>query len=66
LIYFPNQGLLVFSNNQYPLGSRRNPGRILARLLDRNGSPLKAPVEPGQVFPAKFVRFMAPAKDNPR
>lgn len=66
LIYFPKEGLLVFSSNQSPLGSRHNPGRILARLLDRDGSPLKAPVGPGQVFPAKFVRFMAPAKETPR
>ena len=66
LIYFAQQGLLVFSQNPEALGSKRNPGRILARLLDRNGSPLKAPVGSGEVFPAKFVRFMEPSQDSPR
>jgi hypothetical protein len=57
LVYFPGTGLLVFSNNDSPLGSRRNPGRVIARLLQRNGTPSKAPVQEGEVFQASFVAF---------
>jgi hypothetical protein len=57
LVYFPEDGLLVFSQNSNPLGSRSNPGRVIARLLHRDGSPLKAPVANGRVFEARFIRF---------
>ena len=57
LVYFPNTGLLVFSQNNSPLGSSSNPGRIIARLLQRNGTPSTAPVKEGEVFNASFVTF---------
>ena len=40
LVYFRNNGLLVFSYNGQPLGSQANPGRVIARLLDANGRPV--------------------------
>ena len=57
LVYFPSTGLLVFSKNNSPLGSRSNPGRVIARLLQRDGTPSKAPVQVGEVFQASFVTF---------
>lgn len=57
LVYFPGTGLLVFSKNNSPLGSRSNPGRVIARLLQRDGTPSKAPVQVGEVFDASFVTF---------
>ena len=57
LVYFPSTGLLVFSKNNSPLGSRSNPGRVIARLLQRDGIPSKAPVQVGEVFNASFVTF---------
>ena len=57
LVYFPSTGLLVFSKNNSPLGSRSNPGRVIARLLQRDGTPSKAPVQVGEVFEASFVTF---------
>lgn len=57
LVYFPGTGLLVFSQNNSPLGSSGNPGRIIARLLQRDGTPSKAPVKEGEVFRASFVTF---------
>jgi hypothetical protein len=57
LVYFPSTGLLVFSKNNSPLGSRSNPGRVIARLLQRDGTPSRAPVQEGKVFNASFVTF---------
>ncbi len=57
LVYFPSTGLLVFSKNDSPLGSRRNPGQVIARLLQRDGTPSRAPVQEGKVFQASFVTF---------
>ncbi|MEB3156155.1 MAG: hypothetical protein VKO26_01805 [Cyanobacteriota bacterium] len=58
LVYFPQNGLLVFSQNAEALGSRRNPGRVIARLLAGDGRPLKLP-QPAReaLFPARFVAF---------
>ncbi|MEB3266091.1 MAG: hypothetical protein VKN13_05685 [Cyanobacteriota bacterium] len=44
LVYFSENGLLVFSANSSPLGSIGNPGRVIAQLLDRSGRPLALPV----------------------
>lgn len=57
LVYFPDTGLLVFSQNNSPLGSSSNPGRIIAWLLQRDGTPSTAPVKAGEVFSASFVTF---------
>lgn len=40
LIYFSANGLLVLSLNDSPLGSARNPGRVIAQLLDGVGRPV--------------------------
>jgi hypothetical protein len=62
LVYFTQNGLLVFSQNAEPLGSRRNPGRVIARLLARDGQPVVLRQQPGQPFAlAKFVRFTPPS-----
>lgn len=58
LFYFSDTGLLVFSSNTSPLGSRQNPGRVIAQLLDDRGRPLVLPVTPDQpVFQARFLAF---------
>jgi hypothetical protein len=58
LFYFRQNGLLVFSQNGEPLGSRANPGRIIAQLLDPQGQPLRLPIAPDQRFyEAKFLEF---------
>lgn len=58
LVYFPQNGLLVFSRNGEPLGSRQNPGRVIARLLDGAGRPVKLPQPArGTLHPARFVQF---------
>lgn len=58
LVYFRQYGLLVFSQGNAPLGSRDNPGRVIARLLDESGRPLKLPGTNGQLFPARFLSFV--------
>ncbi len=66
LVYFSRNGLLVFSQNAEPLGSSRNPGRVIARLLDRDGSPVVLRKPQGQPFySAKFVQFTSPAQTRP-
>lgn len=40
LFYLQQFGLLVFSFNEKPLGSRANPGRIIAQVVDNAGMPL--------------------------
>lgn len=40
LFYLQQFGLLVFSFNEKPLGSRANPGRIIAQVVDDAGMPL--------------------------
>jgi hypothetical protein len=66
LVYFSRNGLLVFSQNAEPLGSSRNPGRVIARLLDRDGSPVVLRKPHGQPFySAKFVQFTSPAQTRP-
>jgi hypothetical protein len=59
LVYFPQNGLLVFSQNGEPLGSPRNPGRVIARLLDGDGRPVQLP-QPSRerLHPARFVEFI--------
>ncbi len=58
LFYFSDTGLLVFSSNTLPLGSRQNPGRVIAQLLDDRGRPLVLPVTQDQpVFQARFLAF---------
>jgi len=58
LVYFSQNGLLVFSQNDKPLGSEGNPGRVIARLLDGNGKPVALPRLPGQrLAMARFVIF---------
>jgi hypothetical protein len=58
LVYFQEQGLLVSITNKGPLGSRVNPGRVVARLLNGNGSALKLPVPPGSsIYQSSFVSF---------
>jgi hypothetical protein len=58
LFYFSDSGLLVFSSNDRPLGSKENPGRVIAQLLDGKGQPLVLPVKgPEPVFNAEFLAF---------
>lgn len=58
LFYFSDSGLLVFSSNDRPLGSKENPGRVIAQLLDGQGQPLVLPVKgPEPVFNAEFLAF---------
>lgn len=65
LVYFQDHGLLVFSQNQQPLGSGGNPGRVIAQLLDASGLPQVLPgrmgLPPRQV---NFVRFQASAPSS--
>jgi hypothetical protein len=61
LVYFRQNGLLVFSQNGEPLGSAANPGRVIARLLDRNGRPLQIQASGNpRLFQARFLIFTAP------
>jgi len=61
LVYFGQNGLLVFSQNGEPLGSAANPGLVIARLLDRNGKPLQIkPSGNSRLFQARFLIFTAP------
>lgn len=57
LIYFQNQGLLVSSRmNAKPLGSSENPGKVVARLMNGNGSALRLPVSPkNPIYNATFI-----------
>lgn len=79
LIYFRQNGLLVFSSNGEPLGSRNNPGLIIAQLLNERGRPLALPTAARQRFyEATFLEFLPnsanlrtvperlPAKEAPR
>ena len=71
LVYFRQNGLLVFSQNGEPLGSAANPGLVIARLLDRNGKPLQIKASGNsRLFQARFLLFTAPqdksAKDQAR
>jgi hypothetical protein len=71
LVYFRQNGLLVFSQNGEPLGSAANPGLVIARLLDRNGKPLQIKASGNsRLFQARFLIFTAPqdksAKDQAR
>ena len=63
LIYFRPNGLLVFSQNSEPLGSRSNPGVVIAVLLDRQGRPLVLPGsgEP-PLYPSRFLSFAPPQR----
>jgi hypothetical protein len=61
LVYFRQNGLLVFSQNGEPLGSAANPGLVIARLLDRNGKPLQIKASGNsRLFQARFLIFTAP------
>jgi len=65
LVYFQDHGLLVFSRNALPLGSRANPGQVIARLLDAHGRPLVLPVRPRRpLYPARFVLFEPRQQDR--
>lgn len=57
LIYFQDQGLLVSSRlGAKPLGSSANPGKVIARLMNGNGSALKLPVSPRTpIYKATFI-----------
>lgn len=57
LIYFQDQGLLVSSRlGAKPLGSSGNPGKVIARLMNGNGSALKLPVSPrNPIYKATFI-----------
>lgn len=59
LVYFQKQGLLVSSRmGDAPLGSRDNPGRVVVRLMNGNGSALKLPVSPkNPIYKASFITF---------
>jgi hypothetical protein len=63
LVYFRQNGLLVFSQNSEPLGSRSNPGVVIAVLLDRQGRPLVLPGsgEP-PLYPSRFLSFAPPQR----
>jgi hypothetical protein len=58
LLYFRQSGLLLFSQNGDPLGSSSNPGRVIARLLDGNGRPLKLPPSADRIYQAGFLSFV--------
>jgi hypothetical protein len=60
LVYFRSSGLLVLSRNSQPLGSKRNPGTVIARLLNQNARPLRIPGLTGQIYQARFLSFQAP------
>jgi hypothetical protein len=61
LVYFRQNGLLVFSQNGEPLGSTANPGLVIARLLDRNGRPLQIQASGNpRLFQARFLSFTPP------
>lgn len=64
LVYFRSSGLLVFSMNSQPLGSRRNPGRVIARLLAASGRPLKLAGASGSTYRARFIAFQAPTTNR--
>jgi hypothetical protein len=66
LVYFSQSGLLVFSQNSEPLGSNRNPGRVIAQLLTERGQPLAIPGSTTQPFEAKFLIFTPKRTDAPR
>jgi hypothetical protein len=62
LIYFRQNGLLVFSRNGKPLGSKANPGQIIAQLLDKRGRPLALPLAADQrYYEATFLEFLPTA-----
>ena len=65
LVYFRQNGLLVFSRNGEPLGSESNPGLVISVLLDRQGKPIALPSsgEPS-LYHARFLSFIPP-QSNP-
>lgn len=67
LIYSPREGLLVFAFNQEPLGSKANPGLLIAQLLDGQGRPLRLRPTPGKPFPlSRSVIFAPPQPSDDR
>lgn len=67
LIYSPSEGLLVFAQNQEPLGSKANPGLLIAQLLDGQGRPLRLRPTPGKPFPlSRSVIFAPPQPSDDR
>ncbi|MEB3167301.1 MAG: hypothetical protein VKK97_01060 [Synechococcaceae cyanobacterium] len=63
-LYNNKNGLLVFSRNKAPLGSKGNPGLVVAQLLDKSGLPLKLKGS-GRLrpFPARFL-IITPPRSN--
>jgi hypothetical protein len=63
-LYNNKNGLLVFSRNKAPLGSKDNPGFVVAQLLDKSGLPLKLKGS-GRMrsFPARFL-IITPSRKN--
>ncbi|MFN6132773.1 MAG: hypothetical protein ACK46L_07705 [Synechococcaceae cyanobacterium] len=63
LVYFRQNGLLVFSQNSQPLGSSGNPGVVIAVLLDRQGRPLmlQGSGEPS-LYRSRFLSFAPPPR----
>lgn len=64
LIYSPREGLLVFAFNQEPLGSKANPGLLIAQLLDGQGRPLRLRPTPGKPFPLSRSVIFAPPQPS--
>jgi hypothetical protein len=57
LVYFRRSGLLVLSRNSEPLGSKRNPGLVIARLLNQRKKPLDLQASGNQLYQARFLIF---------
>jgi hypothetical protein len=64
LIYSPREGLLVFAQNKEPLGSKANPGLLIAQLLDGQGRPLRLRPTPGKPFLLSRLVIFAPPQPS--
>lgn len=59
LVYFRANGLLVISQSNAPLGTSKNPGVVVARLLDNTNRPLDLPVRNDGIYVSRFLTFSA-------
>jgi len=59
LVYFRQNGLLVISQSNAPLGSSGNPGVVVAQLLDKNNKPLNLPLTNDGIYLSRFLTFTA-------
>lgn len=59
LVYFRDNGLLVISQSDAPLGTTANPGVVVARLLDNSNKPLALPAGNDGIYLSRFLTFTA-------